>query len=189
MTVILWEDCDFKNSVKVCDFRQIPFLKNLFQIIPFHKFHNVYTAYKIFVYYKIWLYKLHIINFWCYLSITFIFIFYFWNNLEYMVNTLKATFLLLPNTCRNYHVSLSHEFCNWKYCKHFSRDNFYLFVEFELKIDKINEVYKFVSKEIFFKGTERIQFSSFSPLLWVNKKNNEDFIQSAITLRQITAKF
>lgn len=87
-----------------------------------------------------------------------------------MVNTLKDTFLLLPNTCRNYHVSLSHEFCNWKYCKHFSRDNFYLFVEFELKIDKINEVYKFVSKEIFFKGTERIQFSRFSPLLWVNKK-------------------
>lgn len=186
MTVILWEDCDFKNSVKVCDFRQIPFLKKLFQIIPFG---IRITAYKIFVYYKIWLYKLHIINFWCYLSITFIFFFYFWNNLEYMVNTLKDTFLLLPNTCRNYHVSLSHEFCNWKYCKHFSRDNFYLFVEFELKIDKINEVYKFVSKEIFFKGTERIQFSSFSPLLWVNKKNNEDIIQSAITLRQITAKF
>lgn len=46
-----------------------------------------------------------------------------------------------------------------------------------------------MSKEIFFKGTERIQFSSFSPLLWVNKKNNEDIIQSAITLRQITAKF
>lgn len=89
-----------------------------------------------------------------------------------MVNTLKDTFLLLPNTCRNYHVSLSHEFCN---CKHFSPDNFYLFVEFELKIDKINEVYKFASKEIFLTGTERIQFSSFSPLLLVNKKNNEDF--------------
>lgn len=109
---------------------------------------------------RFFLYKLHIINCWCYLSITFIF-FYFWNYLEYMVNTLNDTFLLLPNTCRNYHVSLSHEFCNWKYCKHFSRDNFYLFVEFELNIDKINEVYRFVSKEIFLTGTERIQFSSF----------------------------
>lgn len=92
MTVILWEDCDFKNSVKVCDFRQIPFLKNLFQIIPFHKFHNVYTAYKIFVYYKIWLYKLHIINFWCYLSITFIFFFYFWNDLDIWLTHWKTHF-------------------------------------------------------------------------------------------------
>lgn len=78
-----------------------------------------------------------------------------------MVNTLKDTFLLLPNTCRNYHVSLSHEFCNWKYCKHFSRDNFYLFVEFELKIDKINEVYKFVSKEIFLKALSAFNLVAF----------------------------
>lgn len=73
-----------------------------------------------------------------------------------MVNTLKDTFVLLPNTYRNYHVSLTHEFCNGKYCMHFSHDRFYLFVEFELKIDKINEVYKFVSKDIFLTGTERI---------------------------------
>lgn len=121
------------------------------------------------------------------MSITFNF-FYFWNNLEYMVNILKDTFLLLPNTCRNYHVSLSHEFCNWKYCKHFSRDNFYLFVEFELKIDKINEVYKSVSKKIFLKALSAFNLVGF-PHYYGSIKNNEDFIQSAVTLRQITAKF
>lgn len=65
-----------------------------------------------------------------------------------MVNTLKDTFVLLPNTCGNYHVSLSHEFGNWNNCEHFSRDNFYLFVEFELKINEINEVYKIFQKAL-----------------------------------------
>lgn len=73
-----------------------------------------------------------------------------------MVNILKDIFLLLLNICCNYYVFFSYEFCNWKYCKYFFCDNFYLFVEFELKIDKINEVYKFVFKEIFFKGIECI---------------------------------
>lgn len=68
-----------------------------------------------------------------------------------MVNILKDIFLLLLNICCNYYVFFSYEFCNWKYCKYFFCDNFYLFVEFELKIDKINEVYKFVFKEIFLK--------------------------------------
>lgn len=91
MTVSLWEDCDFKKSVNVCDFRRIPFLIKSFSnnsIWKKCKFHNVY---RIFVYYKIRSYKLHIINFWCYLSINFYF-FYFWNNLEYIVIHWKTHF-------------------------------------------------------------------------------------------------
>lgn len=102
-----------------------------------------------------------------------LYLFNFWNNLEY--------------TCRNYHVSLNQDFCNWKYCKHFSRDN--LFVKSELKINERNEVYKFVSKKIFFKDTERTQYSSFPHYHGSIKNKTTKTIQSAVTLRHITSKF